>query len=112
MKNGGLILWNAFCEKIKTSWQMGRHPMRDDLENQSKARSFLSVQWLNFIRFLRKDQSTLDQFGKKGLRGIFLGYALVAGRKSGKETFVLQIVVIWENLDASEIRVRRPSRPI
>ena len=54
MKNGGLILWNAvsFIEMFKTSWQMGEHLMRDDLENHMKDRSFRSVQWLNIIRSL------------------------------------------------------------
>ena len=52
MKNGEPILWNtsAIFETFKISWQMGRHLMKDDSENLSKARSHRSVQWLNSIR--------------------------------------------------------------
>ena len=37
-KNVGLILWNAIAiwEMSKTSWQMGKLPMKDDSENHSK----------------------------------------------------------------------------
>ena len=38
MKVGGQILWNAdaICEMSKTSWQIGKLSMKDDLENHSK----------------------------------------------------------------------------
>ena len=39
MKNGGLIVRNAIiiCEMCETSWQMGKHHMNGDLENDLKA---------------------------------------------------------------------------
>ena len=38
MKGGGQTQWNAgaICEMSKTSWEMGKHRMKDDLENHSK----------------------------------------------------------------------------
>ena len=46
MKDGGLVLWNAIaiCETSKTSWQMGKLRMEDDLENYFKGPvSFLGM---------------------------------------------------------------------
>ena len=56
MKGGGLILRSAAatCEMFKTSWQMEKHRMKDDLENHSKGQQFLLEQWLNIIRFQRE----------------------------------------------------------
>ena len=38
MKSGGPILWSAIaiCEMSKTSLEMGKHSMKDDLKNHSK----------------------------------------------------------------------------
>ena len=37
MKDGGLTPWNAIvmCETSKTSWQVGKHHTKDDLQNNS-----------------------------------------------------------------------------
>ena len=51
---------------------MGRHRLKDDF------RSSRLEQWSNIIRFLRKDQSRLLQYGKKVVPGTFLEYALIA----------------------------------
>ena len=53
-----------------------------------------------------KDQSRLHQFGKTFLRGIFLGYALVAGG-IWKGDVLLADVDELGKLDASEIFARR-----
>ena len=45
-----------------------------------------------------RDQSSLHQFGKKVLPGIFLGYALI-----GKGDFLIADLEELESLDASEI---------
>ena len=60
MKNGGQIPWNALpiCEKIKII------PFGTLVE---------------YYPISAKDQSRIQQFGKKVLAGLFLGYALCAG---------------------------------
>ena len=56
MKGGGQTLWNAIatCEKSKTSWQMGKLLVKEDLENHSKDQSFRLEQCLNIVRLHRK----------------------------------------------------------
>ena len=56
MKGGCQILRNAIaiCEMSKTSWQMGKLSMRDDLENHSKGQQYILEQWLNIIRLHQK----------------------------------------------------------
>ena len=99
MKNGGLILCSAVaaCEMFKTSWQMGKHLMRDDLENQFNGPIIPFGAMVAHVPISAKDQSRLHQFGEKVLPNIFLGYALVAGRESGRETCWLQTLRSWEN---------------
>ena len=71
MKNVGLILWNvtAICEMFKTSWQMGKHLMKDDLENHQK--TFGSMVECHPVS--AGHQSRLNQFGEKVFPEIFLG---------------------------------------
>ena len=54
--NGGLILWNAIavCEMCKTSWHIGKHLLKGDLGNHTKAWLFRLVQWLNVILFFER----------------------------------------------------------
>ena len=42
-----------------------------------------------------KDQPIIHQFGKKVLPGLFLGYALYAGRDFGRVTHWLQTLSSW-----------------
>ena len=53
MEDGDPILWNAvaICEMSKTSWQMGKLRMKDELENHSKDQYFFLEQWLNIFDF-------------------------------------------------------------
>ena len=53
-----------------------------------------------------KDQSRIHQFGKKVLPGLFLGYALYAGRIWKGDTLVSDIEEL-ETMDASEIYSKR-----
>ena len=82
MKNGGLILWNAiaFWEMSKTSWQMGKLSTKDDFREQVKGPIILFGAMVEYHPISTRDQSRLHQFGKNVLPGIFLGYALIAGR--------------------------------
>ena len=53
-----------------------------------------------------KDQSRIHQFGKKVLRGLFLGYALYAGRTWKGDVLVTDFEEL-ETTDASEICSKR-----
>ena len=53
-----------------------------------------------------EDLSRIHQFGKQVLPGIFLGYALYAGRIWNGDIFVADIEEL-ENLDAPEVQCRR-----
>ena len=55
---------------------------------------------------LAKDQSRIHQFGKKVLPGLFLGYALYAGRIWKGDVLVLAFEEL-ETMDASEIYSKR-----
>ena len=75
MKNGGLILWNAIaiCDMSKTSWRMEKLPSKGDSENHSRDRSFHLEQWSSIIRLQQ-------EIHPDRILGVFLGYALIAGR--------------------------------
>ena len=53
-----------------------------------------------------KDQSTINQFGKKVLPGLFLGYALYAGGIWNGDVLVADLEEL-ETMDASEIYSKR-----
>ena len=55
-----------------------------------------------------KDQSRIHQFGKKVLPGLFLGYALYAGRIGKGDVLVADLEEL-ETMDASEIYSKRLS---
>ena len=69
MKSGGLVLWIAIaiCELFKTSWQTGKHFMRDDLENHLKGPIITFGAMAGYFPISAKDQSWLHQFGEKVL---------------------------------------------
>ena len=56
MKNGGPIPWNAtpFCETFKISCLVGRHLLKDALENLLKDQFPRLVHWLSITLSLRK----------------------------------------------------------
>ena len=58
--------------------------------------------------FAAKDQSRIHQFGKKVLPGLFLGYALYAGRNWKGDVLVADLEEL-ETMDASEIHSKRLS---
>ena len=81
MRNGGQIPWNAFpiCGTFRISCLMGRHHMKDALENFLQGPIIPFGSLVEYYPISAKDQSRIHQFGKKILPGIFLGYALHAG---------------------------------
>ena len=56
---GGQTLRNAvaICETSETSWQMGKHHKKDDLEDHSKGQQLLVEQWLNIISLVFNEGS-------------------------------------------------------
>ena len=59
---------------------MGRRPMKYVLGNHLKDPIIPFGSLVEYHPFTAKDQSKIHQFGKKVLPGLFLGYALYAGR--------------------------------
>ena len=53
-----------------------------------------------------KERSRLHQFAERVLPGIFLGYALIAGRLSERDVLIADIEELG-NVDAREILARR-----
>ena len=76
--------------------------MKDVFGNYLKDRLFHSVHWFEFHPITAKDQSRIHQFGKKVLPGLFLGYALYAGRLWKGDVLVADLEEM-ETMDASEI---------
>ena len=108
MKVGGKIPWNVtpICETSQIYYLMGRRPMKDVLGNHFKERLFHLVHWLSYHPITAKDQSRIHQFGKKDLPGLFLGYALYAGRIWKGDVLVADFEEL-ETMDASEIYTKR-----
>ena len=100
--------WNvtAICETFKISCLMGRLHTKDVSENLLKDQSFRLVHWLSISPISAKDQSRIHLFGKKVLPGLFLGYALYAGRIRKGDVQVADVEEL-ETMDASEIYSKR-----
>ena len=66
-QNGGLIPWNVtvFCETFKTSYRMGKHFMKGDLENHSKDQWFSLVRWWNIISILKENSQDSTSLVRK-----------------------------------------------
>ena len=82
MKDGGQTPWNAIpiCETFKVSCLMGRARMERRFGEPSKGPIIPFGSLVEYYFISAKDQSRIHQFGKKVLPGLFLGYALYAGR--------------------------------
>ena len=108
MKIGGQILWNvtAICEMFKISCPMGRHHMRDVLENHVKDHSFRLVHWLSITQSLRKtSQESINLDRKYYLDCSFDTLCTQEGIWKG-DIMVAHIEEL-ETMDASEIYSRR-----
>ena len=108
MESGGQIPWNAFpiCETFKISCLMGKLHTKDGSECPLMDQSFRLVHWFEYYPISAKDQSTIHQFGKKVLPGLFLGYALYAEGIWKGDIMVADIEEL-EKKDASEIHSKR-----
>ena len=108
MKDGGQNPWNvtAFCETSQIYFLMGRRRMKDVLGNLFKGPIIPFGSLVEYHPFTAKDQSRIHQFGKKVLPGLFLGYALYAGRIWKGDVLVADLEEL-ETMDASEIYSKR-----
>ena len=92
--------------KHKISCLMGKHHTRDVLGNHFKGQIIPFGSLVECYPFTAKDQSRIHQFGKKVLLGLFLGYALYAGRIWKGDVLVADLEEL-ETMDASEIYSKR-----
>ena len=80
--------------------------MKDVLGNHLKDRFFPLGSLVEYYPKAAKDQSRIHQFGKKVLPGLFLGYALYAGRIWKGDVLIADLEEL-ETMDASEIYSKR-----
>ena len=82
MKIGGQILWNVtpICERFKIFCLMGKTEIERRFGQPSKGPIIPFGSLVEYHPITAKDQSRIHQFGKKVLPGLFLGYALYAGK--------------------------------
>ena len=108
MKIGGQTQWNVtpVCETSQIYYLMGRRPMKDVLGNHLKDRSFRFGSLVEYYPISAKDQSRIHQFKKKDLPGLFLGYALYAGRIWKGDVLIADLEEL-ETMDGSEIHSKR-----
>ena len=106
MKSGGQIPWNAIaiCSMSQTSWQTGNLNVNEDFGNHSKDQLCYLSHWLDI--FSERDKARIQRFGRKLLRGIIIGYALIAGTIWKGDILIADIEELVK-LDASEIYPRR-----
>ena len=91
---------------LQISYLMGKLRMRDVLGNHLKRPIIPFGSLVEYHPITAKDQSRIHQFGKKVLPGLFLGYALYAGRIWKGDILVADIEEL-ETMDASDIYSKR-----
>ena len=110
MKVGGQILWNVtpYLRNVTDLLSDGKTPMKDVLENHLKDQSFRLVHWSSITLFLRMTSQESINVERKSLPGLFLGYALYAGRRGvWKGDVLIADLEELETMDASEIYSKR-----
>ena len=108
MKNCGVIPWNVklICETSQISCLMGKLHTGDVMGNHLKGPIIPFGSLVEYYLVSAKDQSRIHQFGKKVLPGLFLGYALYAGRIWKGDIMVADVEEL-ETMYASEIYSKR-----
>ena len=99
-KNGGTVRCIAFvtCATCMIKWTMARQHSRRDMARHLTESQSLVEHWLSTSQLPRRGKCRVQQFGKKALKGIFLGSVLRAGRRVGQETWW------WQTLGFARIR--------
>ena len=108
MKVGGQILWNVkpICETSQIYYLMGKTPYERRFGQPFKGPVIPFGSLVEYHPITAKDQSRIHQFGKKVLPGLFLGYALYAGRIWKGDVLIADLEEL-ETMDASEICSKR-----
>ena len=108
MKNGGQIPWSVtpIFETCKISCLMEKLLSKDVLKKPFKGPIIPFGSLVEYYTISAKDQSRIHQFGKKVLPGLFVGYALYAGRIWKGDKLVADIEEL-DTMDASEIYSKR-----
>ena len=103
MKIGGQIPWNAIaiCETSQILSD-GKTPYERRFGKPFKGQIIPFGSLVEYYPISAKDQSRIHQFGKKVLPGLFLGYALYAGRIWKGDVLIADLEEL-ETMDASEI---------
>ena len=81
MKIGGQIPWNVtlICETSQISYLMGRRSMKGVLDSHFKKPIIPFGSLVEYYPLSVKDQSRINQFGKKVLPGFFPRIRIVRG---------------------------------
>ena len=108
MKVGGQILWNVtlICETSQIYYLMGRRNMKDVFGQPFEGPIIPFGSLVEYHPKTAKDQSRILQFGKKVSPGLFLGYALYAGRIWKGDALIADLEEL-ETMTASEIYSKR-----
>ena len=111
MKVGGQILWKCYTylRNVTDLLSDGMTPHERRFGQPFKGPIVPFGSLVEYYPISAKDQSTIHQFGKKVLPGLFLGYALYAGREGGiwKGDILVADIGELEMMDASEIYSKR-----
>ena len=108
MKVGGKILWNVtpFLRNVTDLLSDGKTPYERRFGQTFKGPIIPFGSLVEYHSITSKDQSRIHQFGKKVLPGLFLGYALYAGRLWKGDVLIADFEEL-ETMDASEIYSKR-----
>ena len=108
MKIGGQTPWNVtpICETLQILLSNGKTPYEKRFGQPFKGPVIPFGSLVEYHSITAKDQSRIHQFGKKVLPGLFLGYALYAGRIWKGDVLIADLEEL-ETMDASEIYSKR-----
>ena len=107
MKAGGQILWNVTLSRNVTDLLSdGKTPYERRFGQLIKGPIIPFGSMVKYHPLTAKDQSRIQQFGKKVLPGLFLGYALYAGGIWNCDVLIADLEEL-ETMDASQIYSKR-----
>ena len=107
MKVGGQLPWNSpICETSQILLSDGKTPCERRFGQPFEGPIIPFGSLVKYHPITAKDQSRIRQFGKKVLPGLFLGYALYAGRNWKGDVQVADLEEL-ETMDAPEIYSKR-----
>ena len=107
-KNGGTVRWTAgvICATCMIKWPLARQHSRRDLARHLSDHRFHLGTLVEDIPITPKDKSSVHQFGKQTLKGIFFGYVLRVGRGWSGDVMISDYEDLQES-EASDLDVKR-----